>query len=71
MAASFWDSTQRKHWLYTREELAAIRQKLEEEDPASLTHTFPLPELRHLNIYFNQRTRPLLPTLLPRCEYVY
>ncbi|KAK3387274.1 cyclin-C [Podospora didyma] len=59
MAASFWDSTQRRHWLYTREELAAIRYKLEEEDPTSLTHTFPLPDLRHLNIYFNQQMQRL------------
>lgn len=54
MAANYWESTQRKHWQFTKDELAAMRQALEDEDPA-LVQMYPLPQLRHLNIYFNQR----------------
>lgn len=56
MAASYWDSTQRKHWTFTKDQLASMRQKLEDEDPA-LVQSFGLPQLRHLNIFFNQRER--------------
>lgn len=55
MAANYWESTQRKHWLFTKDELAAMRAKIEAEDP-NLVASFPLPQLRHLNIYFNQRS---------------
>lgn len=55
MAANYWDSTQRRYWLFSKEELASMRQKLQEEN-AELNQLFPLPQLRHLNIYFNQRT---------------
>lgn len=55
MAANYWESTQRKHWQFTKDDLAGMRQRLDEEDPA-LVQMFPLPQLRHLNIYFNQRT---------------
>lgn len=54
MAASYWDSTQRKNWTFTKDQLASMRQKLEDEDPA-LVQSFGLPQLRHLNIFFNQR----------------
>ncbi len=54
MAANYWDSTQRRFWQFTKEQLAAMRQKLEDEEQ-SLATTFPLPPLRQLNIYFNQR----------------
>lgn len=54
MAANFWESTQRRHWQFSKDELAAMRQKLDDEDPA-LVQMFPLPQLRHLNVYFNQR----------------
>lgn len=55
MAANYWESTQRKHWQFTKDELVALRQRLDDEDPG-LVQVFPLPQLRHLNIYFNQRT---------------
>ncbi|KAK4186046.1 RNA polymerase II holoenzyme cyclin-like subunit [Podospora australis] len=58
MAANFWESTQRRYWLFSKDELAAMRQKLEDEDP-NLVQSFPLPELRHLNIYFNQQINRL------------
>jgi cyclin C len=57
MAANYWESSQRRHWQFTKDELAAMRQKLE-DDNAELVQMFPLPQLRHLNIYFNQRLSP-------------
>lgn len=36
-----------------------MRQKLE-DDNAELVRMFPLPQQRHLNIYFNQRMHPIL-----------
>lgn len=54
MAANYWESTQRKHWQFTKDELAKIRQDLEDEDPA-LVSMYPLPQSRHINIYINQR----------------
>lgn len=65
MAANYWESTQRKHWQFTKEQLAAMRQKLEDEDPG-LVQSFGLPQLRHLNIFFNQRKH-----LLPRLPEVF
>ncbi|KAK0634738.1 RNA polymerase II holoenzyme cyclin-like subunit [Bombardia bombarda] len=58
MAANYWESTQRRHWQFTKDELAAMRQRLEDEDPG-LVQSFPLPPLRHLNIYFNQQINRL------------
>ncbi|RKF54368.1 RNA polymerase II holoenzyme cyclin-like subunit [Golovinomyces cichoracearum] len=54
MAASYWDSTQRRHWLFTKNELENIRKELADEEP-TLVNMFPLPEIRHLSIYFNQQ----------------
>lgn len=54
MAANYWESTQRKYWQFTKEQLASLRSKLE-EDNAELVRMFPLPQTRHLNIYFNLR----------------
>jgi cyclin C len=54
MSASYWQSTQCRFWTFTKEQLATMRQKLE-EDNAELVRMFPLPQQRHLNIYFNQR----------------
>ncbi len=54
MAANYWDSTQRRFWQFSKEQLASMRQKLQDEEQ-SLVQMFPLPQLRHLNIYFNQR----------------
>lgn len=57
MAANYWESTQRRHWQFTKPGLAELRQKLEDEEP-SLVQNFPLPQIRHLSIYFNQRRFP-------------
>lgn len=58
MAANYWESTQRKHWQFTKDQLATMRQQLEDEDPV-LVQMFPLQQLRHLNIYFNQQINRL------------
>ena len=54
MAANYWASTQRRHWQFSREALAEIRQKLDNED-TSLVQQYPLPDRRLLSIFFNQR----------------
>lgn len=54
MAANYWTSTQRRHWLFSREKLTEVRDGMRERD--KVTHSqFPLPDQRLLNIYFNQR----------------
>ncbi len=64
MAANYWDSTQRRFWQFTKSQLAAMRKKLEDEDQ-SLAVVFPLPQVRHLNIFFNQRKCFSLPLMPP------
>jgi hypothetical protein len=54
MSANYWSSTQCRFWHFTKEQLTTMRQKLE-DDNAELVRMFPLPQQRHLNIYFNQR----------------
>jgi cyclin C len=54
MAANYWESTQRRFWQFSKQELADLREKLEVEEE-TLVKTFPLPQLRHLSMYFNQR----------------
>lgn len=58
MAANYWASTQRRHWQFSRETLAEIRQKLEDNDRA-LVQQYPLPDRRLLSHFFNQRTQSL------------
>jgi cyclin C len=54
MAANYWESTQRRNWLFTKDQLNGMRSKLE-EDNADLVRMFTLPQPRHLSIFFNQR----------------
>lgn len=54
MSANYWVSTHRNHWIFPKDELATMRQKLEREN-SDLVQMFTLPEARHLYIYFNQR----------------
>ncbi|KAK1959958.1 cyclin domain-containing protein [Colletotrichum eremochloae] len=58
MAANYWESTQRRFWLFSKDELQAVRQKLE-DDNAELVQMFPLPQPRHLAIFFNQQVNRL------------
>ncbi|CAI4219679.1 unnamed protein product [Parascedosporium putredinis] len=54
MSANYWVSTHRNHWIFPKDELATMRQKLEREN-SDLVQMFTLPEARHLYIYFNQQ----------------
>ncbi|EPQ62875.1 Bgt-4767 [Blumeria graminis f. sp. tritici] len=54
MAANYWESTQRRHWKFTRPQLQQLRKNLEDKEP-KLVQIYPLPEMRHLSIYFNQQ----------------
>ncbi|KAG5922527.1 RNA polymerase II holoenzyme cyclin-like subunit [Claviceps africana] len=54
MSANYWESTQRRHWFFSKDELAATRQKLD-DDNIEFVRMFPLPQPRHLAIYFNQQ----------------
>jgi len=58
MAANYWESTQRRYWQFTKAELARLREKLEDEDQ-NLVQAYPLPQLRHLSLYFNQQVNRL------------
>ena len=52
MAANYWESTQRRYWEFTKEQLADVRQRKQDEE-RSLVQLYPLPEWRHLFIFFN------------------
>ncbi|KAI1780630.1 cyclin-C [Hypoxylon cercidicola] len=54
MAANYWESTQRRFWQFSKDELAQMREDLEKSDQA-LVQMFPLPRRTHLNIFFNQQ----------------
>lgn len=54
MAANYWESTQRRFWQFSKDELAQMREELEKSEQ-NLVQSFPLPRRTHLNIYFNQR----------------
>jgi len=62
MSASYWSSTQRRYWTFTKPELAELRRKLDEQERGLITQ-YPLPERRLLNIYFNLRRVSLVPFL--------
>ena len=62
MAANYWESTQRKYWQFTKQELSNLRQQLEDED-RTLVQTYPLPQLRHISIFFHEGNLALTPTL--------
>lgn len=66
MAANYWESTQRRYWQFSRSQLEELRQDLVDQDP-NLVQMFPLPELRHLNIYWNQRVLIMSSTLTICC----
>lgn len=54
MAANYWVSTQRRHWMFSREHLAEIRESLWVRDKDS-SHQVQLPDMRIINIYFKDR----------------
>ncbi|KAI9732387.1 MAG: RNA polymerase II holoenzyme cyclin-like subunit [Cirrosporium novae-zelandiae] len=54
MAANYWSSTQRRFWLFSKEELQDIREKLENDDKG-LVQQYPLPDRRLLSIFFREQ----------------
>ena len=58
MAANYWTSTQHRYWYFSAQALAETRQGLEDDDRA-LVQQYPLPERRHLSIFFNQQLSKL------------
>lgn len=66
MAANYWASSQRLHWQMSRERLAEIRATLDGQDEKAVQQ-LPLPELRHLSIYFNSRTYQRSRDLVSTC----
>jgi hypothetical protein len=54
MASNYWESTQRKFWTFTKQQLAFERKKIEESE-RNLVNMYPLPDRRHLSIYFYHR----------------
>lgn len=59
MAASYWHSTQKRDWLYTREQLAHVRHKLDTEENNGLARQYPLPETRLLSLFLHQNLSKL------------
>ncbi|KAL1607803.1 RNA polymerase II holoenzyme cyclin-like subunit [Paraconiothyrium brasiliense] len=62
MASSYWESTQKKFWTFTKPQLALERKRLEDSE-RNLVNMYPLPDRRHLSIYFyhqlSKMARPL------------
>lgn len=54
MASNYWASTQYRHWQCPPAVLLAVRQELEDREK-QLIQQYPLPEWRHLSLFFNQR----------------
>jgi len=54
MAANYWDSTQRTHWTFTKDQLDDMRSQQQQENQ-ELYNKYPLPEPRLMNIYIQQR----------------
>lgn len=54
MASNYWESTQRRFWTFSKQQLALERKKMDEAE-RSLVGLYPLPDRRHLSIYFYHR----------------
>lgn len=54
MASNYWESTQRRFWTFTKQQLALERKKMEEAE-RNLVSMYPLPDRRLLSIYFYHR----------------
>lgn len=53
MAANYWDSTQAKHWTFTKSELAAARHDLRKHNE-QLHAKYPVPDRRLIDVYMQQ-----------------
>ncbi|KAF2018710.1 C/H/G cyclin [Aaosphaeria arxii CBS 175.79] len=62
MASSYWESTQRKFWTFSKQQLNTERRKIEDSE-RNLVNMYPLPDRRLLSIYFyhqlSKMARPL------------
>ncbi|KAK2812966.1 RNA polymerase II holoenzyme cyclin-like subunit [Emmonsiellopsis sp. PD_5] len=58
MAANYWASSQRRHWLFERDRLLEVRKHLEEGEK-QVIQQYPLPDLRCISIYINQQLMKL------------
>lgn len=65
MAANYWESTQRKYWTFTRQQLALERKKVEDLE-RNLVNMYPLPDRRHLSIYFYHQLSKMAKPLVIR-----
>jgi cyclin C len=65
MAASYWSSTQRRFWLFTRDSLAEIREEREAQDRGNSSQ-YPLPDNRLINIYIKECINKLSKRLTTR-----
>ncbi|GAM84892.1 hypothetical protein ANO11243_028940 [Dothideomycetidae sp. 11243] len=54
MAANYWDSTQARHWIFTKQELADMLDTAQESNRA-LHARYEMPEKRHVNIFLQQQ----------------
>ncbi|KKA30076.1 hypothetical protein TD95_005414 [Thielaviopsis punctulata] len=52
MSANYWESTHRLNWHFSKDQLATMRRKLEDQNP-DLVKTYPLQQQRHLYMFFN------------------
>ncbi|KAL5606953.1 hypothetical protein BROUX41_003321 [Berkeleyomyces rouxiae] len=69
MSANYWESTHRHHWNFTKDQLATMRQRLEEQNQ-DLVHMYPLQQQRHLYIYFNTQINRLSKRLAIRQQAI-
>jgi len=51
---NYWESTQRKFWTFSKQQLATERKRMEEAEK-NLVSMYPLPDRRLLSIYFYHR----------------
>ncbi|KAL2891977.1 RNA polymerase II holoenzyme cyclin-like subunit [Ceratocystis lukuohia] len=69
MSANYWESTHRRYWNFTKDQLATMRQKLEDQNP-ELVQMYPLQQQRHLYIYFNTQINRLSKRLAIRQQAI-
>ncbi|KAI5208687.1 C/H/G cyclin [Aureobasidium subglaciale] len=53
MAANYWDSTQRTHWTFTKDQLDDVRSQ-QQQDSQELYNKYPMPDPRLMNIYIGR-----------------
>ena len=69
MAANYWNSTQRRFWHFTRDQLADKREDLEEQE-RSFQEQYPLPDRRLVYIWFRDQLHRLSRRLQTRQQAI-